>query len=673
MSQETLRPTNEPQVADGAEEAQDDTINNNILVDTVCEYLESAIEDYKNDGDYLSYATILEEYLGNPIIYTEEENVKILSKLYQVLENNLNLLYEISWDLPGLLLRYYETGIDFDYGLRKNRGLVDCVMKLFDLVSKNGNSKELFIKAIELFNDLQKISLIDNDDDKFLKVVDLKIHMLLQLLTICLKRIKTIYPSKFLSMAVASILKLYSWYAKQTHHLVFVSRRLYGFARDYEPPMKPDDYLKRESFDSDKDFENEVEIQKTIESDENYLQVTLLQSFLTQLVMISFKDWNVKFALEFYKSYQFKCLNKIPTSEEFDNNETPIEVILSRTTQLALSYDIELEESFTKIKSDSINLFKPVNESDKSIDDKVQDLIKFSINDNISNLYHPDVKTIQMSQIGLLYMVTQYTKEINNLFDIKPSEAIALTIRFISPFLISENFKHEGVVDAVLFWNWVSILKNGANEHYFSGIPKHQILLYLQILTFISATNSNPSVRMITLTLLTRNLTLLDEETSYTFLVDTLTSVPYDNVKSAIIKILKDLIIRPKLTVDDISNKLANADIKDEPANNDKKPSLPQRFYINLNNDRINDINALILENIDETFNSINENNSKVLLSYLNFTIGIKDKLPVDDIKEIILKADQQINSYNDSKIGEDKLDLDLLTFALESLKRFVE
>lgn len=185
---------------------------------------------------------------------------------------------------------------------------------------------------------------------------------------------------------------------------------------------------------------------------------------------------------------------------------------------------------------------------------------------------------------------------------------------------------------------------------------------------YYASTHDRPSVRLVLYTLLTRVLTTIDEDTSYNFLVDTLTTAPFLNAKAAVVTILKDLIVRVKPTdIDALTDELEKSHLE----NDERKPKLPERHYIELKNDRIDDIYALIRESIDETFHGeeLNPASFKVTLGYLNLLITIKDRFPDDKIKEIVKVTKKNIENLKDEQSSDDPtVNVNFISMALESL-----
>ncbi|KAH3675031.1 hypothetical protein WICMUC_002863 [Wickerhamomyces mucosus] len=639
-----------------------------LSAELICEYLTKAIEDLKETNDYISYATLLDIHLSDAERYSDDEKSLILKTLIKVLEENPDISYEIGWDLPELLLGFFDLEWDFEGSLLRSTDVIKNVMNAFDVIAKSGNPKELFLRSIELLSGLDYSSLV-GEDDKASKIMDIKLHVLIELLSTSLKRISTIYPSKFLAMALAALLKSYVSYNNVTSNVRIIARRLYLFARDYIPPLKPVDYIEQHGL-------TQEEADK-LDDDENYLQRTLLQSFLTHIFGISFKTRSPSNSLHLYGSLQSKNTGKFPKfvikSEGYEDDQTSsTKILFVRIITLMLSYDIEIEDEFTKLKEESVELFSNID-SNLEEDEKIQNVLKIAINDKVSHLFHPETEKIPINSSGLLVSIIYHALETQKILPISVSEAIALALRFLSPGVMSESFNNFGLYDAVLFWSWAAI--RNATSSDFKNIPKYQIILYLQILVFYSSTTSDSDYRMITITLFTRVLSLIDESIAYDFIINTLTTAPYENAKACIILILKDLSIRERVNVDDISDKLSKTTITKE--ENKTLPKLPKRHYIELTKSRLEDVYALIRETIDDTFQENGEFASsekfKLLLSYINFLITFKNKFAGDEIIEIKKACEQKVKNYkNSNKNPPSELqngdNIEFLTLSLEFL-----
>ncbi|ODV59765.1 DUF1760-domain-containing protein [Ascoidea rubescens DSM 1968] len=384
-----------------------------ISVDKICQFFHDAAKDAIKTKDFISYSTLIDIYLSNSNNYNDDEMEKLLATLHEILRNdvefnNNELIYEIGWDLPEVLINFIESSSFKFKSYLSNAPCIKSSLSIFDLLARYGNPKELFLKACELLSSLKchfkenqndkedeqketgdanKDEENQNEDQLNLELLvdqfsndelkerffDIKFHSLLELLLASLKRIHTNSPSKFLVMAITALLKLLNNNVDEILNLSFLARRLYVFARDYIPPL-PLDPPKDSTFDNIYQFSE----------DELYLQRKLLQSFITHLAELSLKYTDLSLSLSFYSQLQlkFSLCNKPVISKSKSNKETSknktnnndfsnaiqknirnyrstndemLKEITLRLMELSQSFDLNLEEIF---EADFINYSK---------------------------------------------------------------------------------------------------------------------------------------------------------------------------------------------------------------------------------------------------------------------------------------------------------------------------
>lgn len=603
---------------------------------------------------------MLDVYLSDTSRFSSAERTLLIKGFYKILEDNVDIVEEIGWDIPELLLDLFD--LDWCYGdNNEEKQAIRLIMRGFEIVAKNGNPKETFLKSIELLNDLD----FSHNEGKDELILDLKIYALLELVSSSLKRINTIYPSKFLSMALSALLKAYSQYLKHTTLTRFIARRLYSFARDYIPPLKPAEYLEEHGI-------SQKEAQM-IDDDENYLQRTLLQSFITNVVGLATKERSLSFSAKFCNDLKLKCTGQKVTHERGDEIITSTTDCFLRILTLSESFDMDMYDEFEKLKKDSMSLLSKVVDS-KSDDAQIQDYVKISVSNKIETMYNPQSKTIPLNDVGILYLTVLEFYEKDQIPDLTIQEAIALHLRFLSPGLFSEQFKSKGALDGALFYDWAAITH--ATPEQLAKVPHYQIILFLQTIVYYSSTDDDEVFRWTAYTFLVRVLCMLEESIAYNFLIDTLTTAPFDNAKAAVINILKDLCIRTRPDVDSLAEKLQDASLT-ESKERTTKPALPQRRYIHLSIDRTDDIYALIRECIDETFDekvqSVDTSKFKILLGYLNFLVGVKDQFPKNKIKEIVVLTEDKLAKAPSTELDDDAANLEFASMACDLLNKFLD
>lgn len=620
-------------------------------------------------------------HLSDPSKYTDDEKLSIIESLSKILSENDDLIVEIGWDLPELLLRFFDLDWDFQGSLGSCPN-ISANMEIFDLLAKRGNAKELFLKSIELLNELNYPALA-SDERKDESLVDIKFHVLIELLSASLKRINTIYPSKFLAMALSALLKSFVSYVQYTTSVRFILRRLYSFIRDYIPPVKPDGYMEQHGL-------TQEEAQK-LEDDENYLQRTLLRSFSTNLFGLSFKEVSADLSVELFASLKSIHTGKIP---QFFNKGKEMEAedgdyviassagLFGRVVTLMMSQDFDFNEEFERIKKESVDLFASI-ETEKYDDDVLQKVLQIALTDKISQLYNHENEKIPQNEAGLLAATTAYVKQEGRTLPITFKQAIALALRFLSPGILSESFRNQGLIDVIIFWSWISMIKTKISD--LKEIPKYQLMLFMQILLFHASISSKPDIRFVIITLLTRVLTMVQESIAYEFIIQTLTTAPFENAKAAMVLILKDLTIRDRAvaSVNDITMALEASSISDDNNNNNnpqQPPKLPTRKYIELSQTRIDDLYALVQQCIIDSFDEetgviVDPETFKTLLNYINLIISNKSKFKKEDVKTILKNCENKVVKYHESRTANTNSDIqqganvEFLTMALASLK----
>jgi len=216
--------------------------------------------------DYLTYLTILESHLSPAI----------LPRLNTILQD-LDLVQNIGWDLIHLLLPI--------------PGAEECLTT----IARLGNPREVVLKITEALQLLDSEAELDNEDDedKEEKTKDEaenseptgieKFCLLLQLLAIVHPRIKTKYPSRFLSTSLIAILSTFRPSNQATLAVISFAHTISGKKRPSLPGRKSSLNIpvkaKSDSNPSAPDPEAQDE-----EPEEAAIQIKLLQSFVTHIL-----------------------------------------------------------------------------------------------------------------------------------------------------------------------------------------------------------------------------------------------------------------------------------------------------------------------------------------------------------------------------------------------------
>lgn len=644
-------------------ESETSTILESLPFETILENLSKAASDAIETGDYLSYSTVLDVYFADRDHYSYEQRDELLQSLLDVLTANKDLVYEIGWDIPSLIIDYFESDYDFELSLRKS----PCsyrIFKIFEILAIDGNSKELFLKSCELMTSLD-IEDITFSDDMFAKekILELKVYCLFELVSSCLTKIETLYPSRFLAMFSTAIInfveKNYSKF--ESHRLQYILRRIYTFARSYGNSTAP-------LTNVGKDL-TEKEL-KEIKADEDYLTRKLLRLLISETIVRVGENWSPMNANLLFNKLSNKT---IPPGNDGS--------LLGRFHELCISFDIDFKEVQTDFLVSTSKLFHGLNF--KQLEDEVtSQIFELVVKDYQENFFIPliDSKEIKISPLGLLiyqnhYFVNNSIKSCN----IPLKDSILTTIRLIVPMIVEAKYNNKALHDLAVSWNWIS-LTTAINDLGIKGvklqlsaIPQTLLKTYFSCLIFILTKNSDnwyQGFRFTVLTLMTKMLTLTPEQLAYDFLRDSISDCPFHEYKPSLVGILKELLTKDKLDeenkVDELSESLKSTKI-------DEKPPLPSRDikvsskFLTLNDSRFNEILSLINKTHKDCFPEVTEVGSDTENDEKNFKINYPLISPLSSLFNllVVLKNDE---SFSSNKEKVDSL-VDKWTKDLKSIK----
>ncbi|SGZ58120.1 CIC11C00000004974 [Sungouiella intermedia] len=560
--------------------------------------LQLAAQDAKDSGDFLSYSTVLDIYFSDPSRYTIEEREELLSHVLAILSEDLDLVYEIGWDLPSLFIPF----LDSDYDMSGPIRLVPCaykVLKLFELLAHDGNPKELFLKCTELLNSIKVTDHVSNNPEVAHKYYDIKVYCIFELIDSCLRRIHTMFPLRFLGMTVTSFINsIYLNPLKSLTEAAFIWKRLYTFARNYTRPPLP------EKIDVTPE-----ELAK-INEDEDYLQRKLLTGFLTEAINLVLRYLILGFSVAYFNV----LLQNLPAESKLANDFVLGIPVLDRLYELALSFDLNLESAFAGFLDSTDELLDFTMESGKLDDDITGELFEKLVVDYQKTFAHSLVDTLAnevTDSLGGSLNLYVYSVASQNQFDkidISIPQAIAIGLRLVIPGLVHSTFCNRGLHDLSVLCSWIAILSADKRtvEVELAKIPSVILRSYYQAILFtIISSSSDLFFRYITLTLLTKYLSLSPEAVTYDFLMNCLKECPYENVKAALVGVFKELVTKDKIQEDALVDSLNNLSLsKDSPA----PPPLPARDtvkktkYITLTPERLKELFDVIYEYVDLTF-----------------------------------------------------------------------
>ncbi|KAG7816935.1 hypothetical protein KL928_004399 [Ogataea angusta] len=570
--------------------------------------IEEGARDCLQSKDYISFLTILDVYIGEPNLYKEEEREQILEKLLGILTGHREILYEIGWDLPALLLKY----CDVDH---EPRPLVEIkslmsIMKIFDALAQYGNPKELLLAGCEIIRDL-KIDLDAAEADPGqaanpplgLRLQEgtraIKFHMMLELVSTSLRRNQTIYPSKFLGMVVSALVNFMKNPDQPMNDLA-VARRVYTFIRDYVPPDIPD--TNRDSIQ---------DLTKLVDQ-ENYLQ----RKLLLLLLSVAAETASAILAPELLSAVYPNVRQMADTDHVYSLE------FLGRFVNLSMSMDVELDKSFGEEIDKAEKVFENASISEN------EDVFKLVIdNYNSTEFRQKDPETIPFSAVAsiVLYTVSRFVERINYRTPL-PSflQLVKLQLCTLIPCLMSTTNVHGGAIVSLVILS-MKVLETEGFEY--TKEDKVLILGYLQSLSSLCLEFPDFSVRKLFYSLTMKVLINLKEQDAYEFVIDTLENCSAESVRTSMIGILKDLILRTKPAP--MEKQMENLQLS--------APSLPPRElkYITFTEERADKILQLLDTAIQETFaeETVDPVICDTLLAYINLILSVK-KFNRDDVEK---------------------------------------
>jgi hypothetical protein len=212
--------------------------------------------------DHLTYLTILESHLSPELLPT----------LNDILQD-ADLTQNIGWDLIHILLPMV--------------GAEQCLVT----IARLGNPREVILKVTEALqtldlhsaDDAKEVSSSDSSNPSEVSAVD-QFCLLMKLLSILHPRIKTKYPSRFLSTSLIAILSAFLPSTKATLAVTTFAHTISGRKRPVLPGRKSSLSVPGASTDSQSSpLAPDPEAQDE-EPDDVAIQNKLLQSFVTHIL-----------------------------------------------------------------------------------------------------------------------------------------------------------------------------------------------------------------------------------------------------------------------------------------------------------------------------------------------------------------------------------------------------
>ncbi|AET38586.1 Ybp1p Ecym_3074 [Eremothecium cymbalariae DBVPG len=661
------------------------------VVSEICERLRGMFED--GSVDIVSLATAIDLYAGQlNENYAIEGVVEFLECLEGLLKKDHEIVRELGWDLPKVLIGFInQKNLNWSEGLANDR-VWHSVQGCFTEVSTYGNPKECFLTVCDLLSQLNIIGddAVDEDDigstdiSKETETLDtyeemkrssdderqlskghqrledgessisldhlvdeerreavfaLRFHILLEFMTATLRRIPTLYPSRFLGEAIGVIFKLVKSHSDSINNVQVVLRRLYVFYKDYT------DMVIRK-VPSNKVSSNE-DLKITIQ--EEQLQRELICSALTYSVAQLMKNSNPKWSVEY-----FSLKNYIPF--ESSDVEKELRLILEDFANLAESLNIDFMNEFIQ---SCIEESKYVYTRTTQNDSKSNERVTVTTSDSSEVIYQlaytyelkklADIKRLILDSRGVLLMFL--------VKDLKPgkmwcsnytiNDAIYMYLRFNTPSMYSKSFTNKSVTDCTLYLLIKVLSEKSYKENYetIQELPKNVNMVFIQISLINACTQRDSQLRMMQLNILAKILSLVPESIAFDFIVNTMLQCPYESAKSIVLDIAKELMLKDRYEIGSISyssDQSKNDEAATQVSNgefNNVAPVPPPRPHILINEDRMAAIHSLVILGIKQNKNSQDPAKLGTVLAYLNLLVVLRykwDKFLLQEVADTI-------------------------------------
>ena len=234
------------------------------------------------ETDYLSYLTIVEYNIN------EEQ----LPTLHHILQDT-TLTTNIGWDLVHLLLPLLPHSKLCLQDVARLGNPREVVLKVTELLEKLGSREEededLRSEDLEDAADTEEVTSVDDEAQNGTtgtqtSSIEVQFCALIDMLQTLLPRIKTKYPSRFLSTSLQALLPAYAKVAAEeqaTETVILLVKALSGTSRPKLPPRASSNSVPTQKVETSQSAPDPEGNDGSVGLEEEALQKRLLQAFLT--------------------------------------------------------------------------------------------------------------------------------------------------------------------------------------------------------------------------------------------------------------------------------------------------------------------------------------------------------------------------------------------------------
>ncbi|QHS73271.1 Ybp2p [Saccharomyces paradoxus] len=662
-------------------------------IETICESLVRAFQEEKDD--FVSLVTIIDMY--NEQVNSEKsikEKERYLDVLLKLFKENPATLKKIGWDLPKGLLQFFSCKNIYVKKHLASSPIVSSVINCFGALALNGNPKECLLTTCELVSTLRIVSTgTDESDEEYEDLIDsdrndatnntdepsiihpelekytaentvefipnLKIYVLSEFMSSLLKQVDTLYPSKFLAMAISAIVNYVTTNVQAMDDVHFILRIMYNFCTTYSP-AQPSAILT--------DGIDASDLEK-IYGDESVLQKKLLANLGVLMISSCLKNKPGNIDKIYFKTLMHKKL---------DEHEVDASILQTcyQYYEYVTSLGVDMKELLEKHLEESRHIYNSLLLNSAASTPEFEEEINQVVYE-VSYAYQikklADEKNLEPDQYGVLILsAIHYSKNGTHLLpQIDIQSAIYLYLRCTTASLFSEIYENKFLESSVRYWLWVSITETSTKKIKcaLQKLPGHITTAFLQMLLMKTCNEANNDTKLIDFTLLRKILYLMPESTSFTFMFETLLHCPYITAKIAILDILRDMMIKaPEAPNGEESVNLPEQQKSENTANSVPiTPKLPPRPYVTINEDRMASIHsiALICFSVAKQ-KKRTQGDLLLVLTYMKFFVSLRNKW---DLGLLTLINKEISESFQ----GEGEPELAFINIANNTLGAYIE
>ncbi|SMN19119.1 similar to Saccharomyces cerevisiae YGL060W YBP2 Central kinetochore associated protein that mediates mitotic progression [Maudiozyma saulgeensis] len=643
-----------------------------LNIKRICNELQEAFES--DDSDPVAIMTLIE-------IFIDKVNVKsvpfvqkrlFLLTLLELLENHKDILAQIGWDLPFQLMKFLnKDNVDIRGSIRYDQ-IATAIILGFNAIALGGLPKETLDTGCELLASLnydeevakfeedeseqeKKVGEDDDEEDDEYQIdtddeadedsgrqslnydrvpgdyfIGFKVYILFEMIGATLKRISTLYPSKYLSLVVTATENMLLHTADQMQDPNLLMRRIHSFCAFYVPLEVPKDVLAKVGTKEEGALTQE-QLDEIVKNEKD-LQVKLLRRLSTVSVSNCLRRAGMLSEIKYFCKVSGVPYHTMTFYESLFDCQ-------SRFYNFALSVDVDIKEEFINCLKEAKRVYQalPPDEEITSADarDAISEVVfKLSYSYALQKMVHG--KKLSMAPEGIVSLSGIHYMEYGEhlLPEISLDDAVFLYLNFTTRSFFSPLYNNLNVESTSRYWLWVSLTHNSysALKEQISRVQPYVIEVLLKTLLLKNCLESNAQLRMINFTLMTRILCLIKEELAFSFITKTLKKFPYPHGKSAALVMLSDLIMKArskseKVTTIDGKKRKEERNGTDELTDKMKSLDIDEIPFIQLNEERMQIINDLALDAIKVAIASDRKQTDiNLVTNYSDFMKSVKSK-----------------------------------------------